>query len=256
MKFEIAGLEPLPDAIKHVFRLTSALAMKHGVIGVSGEPNAGKMPRHPEIERIVQEQIGPDRRNDAALRRALVARLKLPFRVSGHGRFLPVARLISCGRQMTPSLRSSAIAAVSTLLRTAPSLDGASLLSASPFGLGPFAWHRRRRFPQFNSSFGRSAPKLRRTRSLAGWWSLACRVVTGALLRRLTPAIPAARISRAIRLRPTKRPSACSLGRERVARHRFHAIQRGSCGYDASDRRRRSPEPKRVGSARRNSRGR
>ena len=62
--------------------------MKHGVIGVSGEPNAGKMPRHPEIERIVQEQIGQDRRHDAALRRALVARLKLPFRVL-HRRFQP-----------------------------------------------------------------------------------------------------------------------------------------------------------------------
>jgi hypothetical protein len=33
----------------------------------------------------------------------------------------------------------------------------------------------------------RSATKLRRTRSPAGWWSVACRVVTGALLRRLTP---------------------------------------------------------------------
>ena len=62
--------------------------MKHGVIGVSGEPNAGKMPRHPEIERIVQEQIGQDWRHDAALRRAFVARLKLPFR-GLHWRFQP-----------------------------------------------------------------------------------------------------------------------------------------------------------------------
>jgi hypothetical protein len=36
---------------------------------------------------------------------------------------------------MTPLLRSSAITAVSALLRAAPSLGGASLLSASPFGL-------------------------------------------------------------------------------------------------------------------------
>jgi hypothetical protein len=34
---------------------------------------------------------------------------------------------------MTPPLRSTAITAVSTLLRAAPSLDGALLLSASPF---------------------------------------------------------------------------------------------------------------------------
>ena len=79
MQFEFAGPEPFPDAIKHVFRLASALAVKHGVVGVPGEPNAGQMPRHPEIERVMQEQIGQDRRNDAALRRALVARLKLPF---------------------------------------------------------------------------------------------------------------------------------------------------------------------------------
>ena len=102
-----------------------------------------------------------------------------------------------------------------------------------------------------HNSFGRSAKKLRRTRSLAGWGSVACRVVIGALLRRLMPAIPAARISRAIRFRPAERPLAFSLGHEHAVRHRFHAIQRGSCGYDASDRRRRSPEPKQVGSARR-----
>jgi hypothetical protein len=44
--------------------------VKHGVVGVSGEPNAGQMPRHPEIERIVQEQIRQDWRHDATLRRA------------------------------------------------------------------------------------------------------------------------------------------------------------------------------------------
>jgi hypothetical protein len=81
-----------------------------------------------------------------------------------------------------------------------------------------------------HNAFGRSAMKLRRTRSLAGRWSVACRVVIGALLRRLTPAILAARISRAIRFRPTERPSAFSLGHEHAARRRFHAIQRGSCG--------------------------
>jgi hypothetical protein len=53
MQFEIAGLEPSSDALKHIFRLASALAVKHGVIGVPGEPDARQMPRHPEIERIV-----------------------------------------------------------------------------------------------------------------------------------------------------------------------------------------------------------
>ena len=74
LKFEIAGLEPFPDAIKHVFRLAWVLAVKHGVVGVPGEPNAGQMPRHPEIERVMQEQIGQDRRNDAALRRVPLSR--------------------------------------------------------------------------------------------------------------------------------------------------------------------------------------
>src|SRR5271165_6448186 len=78
-------------------------------------------------------------------------RLGNVLRFAGHERFLPVAQLISHARRMTPSLRSPAITAVSTLLRTAPSLGGASLMSASRFGLGPFAWHRRRRFPQFNA---------------------------------------------------------------------------------------------------------
>ena len=55
MQFEIAGLEPFSDALKHVFRLASALAVKNGVIGVPGEPDAGQMPRHPEIERVMQK---------------------------------------------------------------------------------------------------------------------------------------------------------------------------------------------------------
>jgi hypothetical protein len=46
------------------------------------------MPRHPKVERVVQEQIGQDRRHDAALRRAFVARLKLPARIL-HRRFQP-----------------------------------------------------------------------------------------------------------------------------------------------------------------------
>ena len=65
MQFEIAGPKPLPDAVKHVFRLASALAVKHGVVGVPGEPDAGQMPRHPEIERVVQEQVGQDRRHNS-----------------------------------------------------------------------------------------------------------------------------------------------------------------------------------------------
>jgi len=38
-------MEPLPDAIKHVFRLPSALAVKHRVIRVPGEPDARQTER-------------------------------------------------------------------------------------------------------------------------------------------------------------------------------------------------------------------
>jgi hypothetical protein len=34
--------------------------VKHGVVGVPGKPDAGQMPRHPEIERVMEEQIGQD----------------------------------------------------------------------------------------------------------------------------------------------------------------------------------------------------
>src|SRR5262249_52334755 len=77
--------------------------------------------------------------------------LRNVIRLADHARLLPVARLISHGCWMTPPLRSTAITAASTLLRAAPPLGGALLLSASPFGLVPFAWHRRRKFPQFNA---------------------------------------------------------------------------------------------------------
>jgi hypothetical protein len=39
--------------------------VKHGVVGVPGEPDAGQMPRHPEIERVMQKQIGEQRRDHA-----------------------------------------------------------------------------------------------------------------------------------------------------------------------------------------------
>jgi len=52
---------------------------------------------------------------------------------------------------MMRPLRSLAITATSSLLRAAPPLGGASVLSASPCGLAPFPGHRHRRFPQFNA---------------------------------------------------------------------------------------------------------
>ena len=51
----------------------------------------------------------------------------------GSSRIPPGCPVDPHARRMTPPLRSPAITAVSTLLRAAPSLGGASLLSASPF---------------------------------------------------------------------------------------------------------------------------
>jgi hypothetical protein len=88
VQFELAGVEPLPDAIKHIFRLPLALAVKHRIVGIPGIPDAGQMPLHPQIKCIVQKQIGQDRRHDTPLRRAFVASEDLP--VCGlHWRFQP-----------------------------------------------------------------------------------------------------------------------------------------------------------------------
>jgi hypothetical protein len=38
MQFELAGSEPLPDAIKHVFCLALALAVKHRIVGTWMHP--------------------------------------------------------------------------------------------------------------------------------------------------------------------------------------------------------------------------
>jgi hypothetical protein len=51
VQFELAGVEPLPDVIKHKFRLPLALAVKHRIVGI---PDAGQMPCHPQIKCIVR----------------------------------------------------------------------------------------------------------------------------------------------------------------------------------------------------------
>jgi hypothetical protein len=65
MQFELTGLEPFSDAIKHIFRLPLTLAMEHRIVSVPGKPDARQMPRHPHIKRKVQEEIRQDRRNYA-----------------------------------------------------------------------------------------------------------------------------------------------------------------------------------------------
>jgi hypothetical protein len=47
MQFEFAGPEPFLDAIKHIFRLALALAVKHSIVGIPGKPDTGQMSCHP-----------------------------------------------------------------------------------------------------------------------------------------------------------------------------------------------------------------
>ena len=100
MQFELAGLEPFPHAIKHVICLPSALAMKHRIVGIPGKPDAGQMPRDPQIKCIVQKQIGQDRRHDTSLRCAFVAFQDLPVR-DLHRRFQPAFHVEQDPRLLT-----------------------------------------------------------------------------------------------------------------------------------------------------------
>ena len=80
------------------------------------------MPRHPEIERIVQEQIGQDWRHDAALRRALVARLKPPFRAL-HRRFQPTLDVEQDPRLLTVLAQSRHQEAMIEIVEQPPDVE-------------------------------------------------------------------------------------------------------------------------------------
>jgi len=126
-RYVAAGAHPIPQLVQVVAQITLEL-----------------------LDRLVVNACG------AAVRlhtfECLPDQLLRNFKSLGHGRtLLPLARLTCVITRITQPLRSTAITAASSLLRVAPPLDGASLLSASPLGLAPFAWHRRRRFPQFNA---------------------------------------------------------------------------------------------------------
>src|SRR5690606_24626385 len=63
-------------------------------------------------------------------------------------RLLPLVRLTQTRDSMTRPLRSITVTVTSSLLRAAPPLDRASVLSASRFALEPFPSHRDQRLPQ------------------------------------------------------------------------------------------------------------
>ena len=59
---------PASDRLDQHLGLAFGLAVHHRVIHVSFEADAGKLLRHPRVERIVHEQISQYRRNRRTLR--------------------------------------------------------------------------------------------------------------------------------------------------------------------------------------------
>jgi hypothetical protein len=71
VKLQTALLEPIADRFEHLLRVPLAPAMDDRVVGIALELDRWKIPAHPDIERVVQEQVGEQRTDDPTLRRAL-----------------------------------------------------------------------------------------------------------------------------------------------------------------------------------------
>src|SRR5262249_43531045 len=67
---QTALCKPTPDALQYCSRLRFAPAMDDYIVSKTLEVDARKRPRHPHVERIMQEQIGQERTDDTALRGA------------------------------------------------------------------------------------------------------------------------------------------------------------------------------------------
>src|SRR5262249_44046327 len=71
MKLQTALLEPIADRFEHLPRMPLAAAMDDRIVSIALELDRRKIPAHPVIERVVQEQVGEQRTDDTTLRRAL-----------------------------------------------------------------------------------------------------------------------------------------------------------------------------------------
>src|ERR1700748_397238 len=71
VKLQTALLEPITDRFEHLLRVPLAPAMDDGVVCIALELDRRKGPSHPDIERVVQEQVGEQRADDPTLRGAL-----------------------------------------------------------------------------------------------------------------------------------------------------------------------------------------
>src|SRR5260221_5250243 len=70
MKFQTALCQPAPDGLQYCSRLRFAPAMDDYIVSETLEVDGRKRPRHPHVERIMQEQVGQERTDDTALRGA------------------------------------------------------------------------------------------------------------------------------------------------------------------------------------------
>src|SRR3954447_6663655 len=88
VEHQTARGEPLVDGAPQLPRLAFAPAVADDVVRVTLERDARHLPPDPEIERVVQEEVGQQGRDDPALRRPPVPRDKIaPF--EHRGRFQP-----------------------------------------------------------------------------------------------------------------------------------------------------------------------
>src|SRR5262249_41051237 len=70
MKLQTALLKAPTDSLQHLTRFLLRPTMDDGIVRVPLESDAGEVPLHPDIERVVQKEIGEQRTDHAPLRRA------------------------------------------------------------------------------------------------------------------------------------------------------------------------------------------
>jgi hypothetical protein len=70
VKLQFALRESTTDGVQHRTRLPLTPAMDDGIVRIALELDVRKRPPHPEVERVMQEEIGQQRTRHSALRRA------------------------------------------------------------------------------------------------------------------------------------------------------------------------------------------
>src|SRR5262249_35632310 len=85
MKFQTALCKPAPDGLQYCSRLRFAPAMDDCIVSETLEVDGRKRPRHPHVERIMQEQVGQERTDGTALRGAFRPFHQDPIRTLDRG---------------------------------------------------------------------------------------------------------------------------------------------------------------------------